>query len=325
LFQNNWQLKIALIIGHTGQDGTYLKKFLLQKGYFVVGLSSKEIFSNLKCHLDFGNIADSIYVNALIKKVVPDEIYYLAAVHQSSVDKKLDDFDLFQKSFSTNTLSLLNVLNAIRNQQPKCRLFYAASSHIFGNTSTEIQDEQTVINPNCIYGITKTAGIDLCHFYKNNHNIFTSIGIFYNHESPLRSSKFVSKKIVETAVAIKSNKQHELILGDLSATIDWGYAPDYVEAAYQILQADKADDFIIATGEVHTVKDFVEQVFYQLGLDWTKYVREDSSIITKQNKRKLLGNYSKLHKTTGWKPSVSFNQMIKILVDAELQNQLNSV
>lgn len=311
-------LKTALIIGHTGQDGTYLKEFLLKKGYSIVGLSTKEIFSNLKSQPTFGNIEDSLYVDNLIKEVAPNEVYYLAAVHQSSVDKKLDDFDLFQKSFSTNVLSLLNVLNAIKNHHPNCRLFYAASSHIFGNTSTEIQDEQTPINPNCIYGITKTAGINLCNFYKTNHNLFTSIGIFYNHESPLRSSKFVSKKIVETAIAIKKNTQNELILGNLSATIDWGYAPDYVEAAYKILQADEGDAFIIASGELHTVKDFVEEVFSLLDLDWTKYVREDSSIITKQNKKKLLGNFEKLNKTTGWKPSVTFKEIIKILVESEL-------
>lgn len=316
-------MKTALIIGHTGQDGTYLKEFLLEKGYSIVGLSTKEIFSNLKSQPAFGNIADPHYADNLIKEVAPNEVYYLAAVHQSSVDKKLDDFDLFQKSFSTNVLSLLNVLNAIKNQQPDCRLFYAASSHIFGNTSTEIQDEQTPIDPNCIYGITKTAGINLCNFYKTNHNLFTSIGIFYNHESPLRSSKFVSKKIVETAIAIKRNTQNELILGNLSATIDWGYAPDYVEAAYKILQADKGDDFIIASGELHTVKDFVKEVFNLLDLDWTKYVREDSSIITKQNKKKLLGNFGKLNKTTGWKPSVTFKELIKILVESELSRTSN--
>ncbi len=310
-------IKTALIISYTGQDGTYLKELLIGMNYRVVGLSSSEIYDNENRGVKHGSIENPDFVAHLLKEVMPDELYYLAAVHQASVDKQMNDFELVEKSFAINTRALLNFLHVLSSLNPTCRLFYAASSHIFGQTESEMQNEQTAFNPICAYGISKTAGIQLCRFYRNNHGLFAAVGIFYNHESPLRSAKFVSTKIVTSAIAIKYGKQNELVLGDLNASIDWGYAPDYVKAAHKMLQLNKADDFIISSGVKHTVGEFVETVFDQLDLDWRQHVRVNPDIITKQNKRNLLGDNSKLRLATDWNPSVDFREMVSILVEAQ--------
>jgi GDPmannose 4,6-dehydratase len=309
----------ALIIGYTGQDGIYLWKLLNYKNYEIVGVSSKNVFSADKGYLDNVDIRKFDEVAKLVKDFQPDELYYLAAVHQSSSDKQMQDGELFQKSIDINSKSLVNFLEAIRLHSSHTKLFYAASSHIFGDTTSKEQDETTPLNPNCIYGITKTMGIRACHFYKENHNIFASVGIFYNHESPIRASKFVSKKIVETAVAIKHGLKDKLILGNLTQRIDWGYAPDYVEATFAILQLKVPDDFVISSGTSHSIKDFIEGVFNYLELDWKKYVEVNPNLITKKQKQNLSGNSQKLKNATGWQNSVTFSGLIKILVDAELK------
>lgn len=312
-------MKKAIIVGHTGQDGTHLLDLLRAKEYDVIGISSQTTISTSREKLQHIDITQAEEVNQLIKKFQPDKIFYLAAVHQSSADKEIEEGELFKQSIQINLLSLVYFLNALKNFSPKSRLFYAASSHIFGNPVAEIQDENTPLQPICIYGITKTAGLQSCRFYREEHNIFASVGIFYNHESPIRSSKFVSQKIVRTAVAIKHSKEKELILGNLKARIDWGYAADYVQAAYQILEIDEPDDFVISSGEIHTVEDFVQGVFEYLDLDWKKYVKENPALITKKSKRNLFGNNAKLKMKTGWHSSASFNELIKIMVDAELK------
>jgi GDPmannose 4,6-dehydratase len=253
----------------------------------------------------------------LIRKVVPDEIYYLAAFHHSSENVPTqDNGELFNKSFRTHVLSLVNFLEGMRMYAKDSRLFYAASSHVFGNAANEPQDEQTPFNPKCIYGITKTAGIHTCRFYRDRYGLFVSIGILYNHESSYRKSIFVTKKIINSAIKIKNNQQDKLILGNLSAEVDWGYAPDYVETFQRILNVPQPDDFVVATGKKHTVRDFVEITFGYLGLDWKKYVEEDKKIITKSYVT-LVGNPQKLMRTTGWRPSVDFKAMIKLLLIGE--------
>ncbi len=311
-------MKKAIIVGHTGQDGTCLSSLLLSHGYEVTGFSTNSVSENKYsiCKIDIRKYTE---VQNAIKNILPNEVYFLAAIHQSSADIHIEDGELFQKSFDLNVKAYINFLEAIRLYSPKTKIFYAASSHIFGNPSTSPQNESTPLNPNCIYGITKTAGIRIGHFYKENHAIFSSVGIFYNHESPLRESKYVSKKIVETVVAIKQGKKNELILGNLESQIDWGYAPDYMKAVYQMMRQEKSDDFIISSGELHTIKDFAEGVFDYLGLDCKKYVKVNPSLITKKQKQNLFGNNRKIQSATGWTPSVSFNELIKILVDAEIK------
>jgi GDPmannose 4,6-dehydratase len=309
----------ALIIGHTGQDGTYLWELLSAKNYELIGISNSSFLSSQKGDIDAIDIRNYTEVEKLVKNYQPDELYYLAAVHQSSSDKQMEDGELFQKSININVKAFINFLEAVRLHSGNTKIFYAASSHIFGETSSPIQDETTPLNPNCIYGITKTAGIRACCFYRDNHRVFASVGIFYNHESPLRASKYVSKKIVETAVAIKHGLKDKLILGNLDHRVDWGYAPDYVEAAYRIIQLKAPGDFVISSGATHSIKDFTEAVFAYLGLDWQKFVVINPNLITKKQKQNLTGNSNKLKNATGWENSVTFNGLIKILVDAELE------
>jgi len=309
----------ALIIGHTGQDGSYLWKLLSAQKYDLMGVSTTGVLSSQKGNsvaLDIRNYSE---VEKLVKNYQPDELYYLAAVHQSSSDKQMEEGELFQKSIDINAKAFINFLEAIRLHSKQTKIFYAASSHIFGETLSPIQDETTPLNPNCIYGITKTMGIRACYFYRDNYDVFASVGIFYNHESPLRASKYVSKKIVETAVAIKNGLKDKLTLGNLDQRVDWGYAPDYVDAAYRILQLKSPGDFVISSGTTHSIKDFTEGVFSYLGLDWQKYVEINPNLITKKQKQNLSGNNKKLKNATGWENSVTFSGLIKILVDAELE------
>jgi len=308
----------AIIIGHSGQDGTYLSSLLLNKGYEVTGFSGSSVSEN-KYGISKIDVKQYSQVENTIRKILPDEVYFLAAVHQSSADVQMEDGELFQKSFDLNVKAFINFLEAIRLHLPKTKIFYAASSHVFGNPEKYPQDESTLLNPNCIYGITKTAGMRTSYYYRENHNVFASVGIFYNHESPLRESKYVSKKIVETAVSIKFEKKNELILGNLESEIDLGYAPDYMRAVHAMMQLSKPDDFIISSGERHMIKNFVEGVFDCLSLDWRKFVKTNPLLITKKQKRNLFGDNRKIKIATGWFPSVSFEGLIKILVDAEMQ------
>jgi GDPmannose 4,6-dehydratase len=265
------------------------------------------------------DITNARQVSGLVKSFKPDEIYFLAAFHHSSEQKLKDEGDIFKKSFDVNVTALVHFLEGMRQHSPKAKLFYAASSHVFGNPSKGRQDESTPFHPVCIYGIAKAAGLHACRFFRDAYGLFASVGILYNHESPRRSSKFVSQKIVQTAIAIKKGKARHLVLGDLNAKTDWGYAPDYVEAMRRILQLSRPDDFVIASGRSHTVKDFVTIVFEQLGLDWEKYVRVNPALIHKKRKGSLEGNPRKLLSATGWKPKVSFDGMVGIMVEEGLK------
>lgn len=308
-------MKRALIIGCEGQDGVYLSKNLEKKNYETIGIGRNIIHSTEPISVNCVDILQREQINNLLCECQPDEIYHLAAFHQSSENSKIDDILLSKKSIDIHINSLLYLLDGIKEKSKHTKLFYAASSHIFGNPDEEEQDEKTPFKPNCIYGITKTAGVNLCQYYRKQFNVFSSVGILYNHESPLRKSTFISKKIVDAAIAIKNNYQDKLIIGDLNAKIDWGYAPDYVEAMHRILQLSTAENFIISSGSVHTVQEFVIGVFKYLNLDWKKYVYENPSIITKKSKNTLKGNNMKLRLKTGWRPSINFDELIKILVD----------
>jgi len=315
-------MKKAVIVGCNGQDGKLLYEFLSTKEYELIGLDRNIIRCDTHTDMDLVDITNTKQVYVLINNFKPDEIYHLAAFHSSSEDTPLDNMELYQNSYTVNVISLINFLEGMRKHSPQTRLFYAASSHIFGDAAGDFQDESTPINPNSIYGITKAAGLFACRFYRHNYSLFAATGILYNHESTLRHERFVSKRIIRGAINIKRGKQDKLILGDLDAEIDWGYAPDYVEAMHRILNSQTADDFIIATGEKHSVLDFVKTAFGYLGLDWKSYVEEDHRLLTRE-KTSLVGNPTKLMTVTGWGPSVDFNQMIKILLaeEARLDDQ----
>lgn len=313
-------MKTALIIGSGGQDGTYLTEYLSKKKCRVVGVGRNGI--------DSGRVRSSGPVDILkfktaadlLVKYKPDEIYYLAAYHHSAQDRKDADAVLFQKSFAVHVDGLRNFLEGMRLYCPSARFFYAGSSHMFGHPADRVQNEETPLEPVCIYGITKTAGVHTCRFYRRKYGLFASVGILYNHESPLRAEKFVSQKIVRAAIAIKLHRQKELVLGNLNAVIDWGYAGDYVEAMHRVLSLPSADDFVIASGKARTVKQFVEGVFNYLKLDWKKYVHEDASLIASKHRCHWQGDPSKLKRMTGWKPKTDFPKLIALMVNAGLKN-----
>lgn len=313
-------MRKTVIVGYAGQDGTILKEILVNRGDSVIGIGEKTI----SCHecetqlspIDIDNFSE---VCRLIMQYQPAEVYHLAAYHHSAQDRIPDEYTTFHNSFRTNTFSLFNFLEAISLYSPLTRLFYAASSHIFGEPSGpdgQMQDESTPINPTCLYGISKAAGLLLCRYYRKNHGIFASAGILYNHESKYRGTSFLSKKIVQSAVSIRKQGRGQLVLGDLTTSVDWGYAPDYVLAFTKILAADKADDYVIASGQKHSILQFVETVFQCLGLDWRQHVVADPSLIQK-SRRCLVGNSSLLKRKTGWRVSKDFESMIKQLLRDE--------
>lgn len=311
-------MRKALIIGCNGQDGRLLQESLAAKGYEITGVErpgTDRPDGDWRLPVD---ITDASAVFDLLARTAPDEIYYLAAYHHSAENMPLQgDLDLFNRSFQVHVHSLVNFLEGMRLSLRDSKLFYAASSHVFGNAEAEPQDERTPFNPKCIYGVSKTAGIHACRFYRNQHRLFVSTGILYNHESRFRKPIFVTRKIILGAINIKKGLQDSLVLGNLSAEVDWGYAPDYVEAFQKVLHAPAADDFVIATGKKNSVRDFVELTFGYLGLDWKQYVHEDRALIAKSGGVSLVGDPQKLMRVTGWKPSVDLAEMIRLLLRDE--------
>ncbi|MDX2188972.1 MAG: GDP-mannose 4,6-dehydratase [Bacteroidota bacterium] len=312
--------KTALIVGFTGQDGQILWKYLENLGYNLIGISTNKIISNYYSlnHSNF-NISSESDIKSLISTIYIDEIYFLAAVHQSSTDVLDNELDYFRKSNEVNFVSPSTILSCIFNYSKKTKFFYASSSHIFRGSVQTPQNEETKPVPLCIYGITKTSGTYITQYFANK-GVFASVGILYNHESIFRDRKFVSQKIIKGAVAIKKGLLDSLTLGSLDAKIDWGYAPDFVKAYHMILNISKPDTFIISTYKLTSIADFVEETFNQLGLDWRKYIKIDSEIIKKGLQNNLLGDHSKLKNMTGWYPETTFSEMIKILLDYELSN-----
>lgn len=305
----------AIIIGVNGQDGRILFDRLAGEGCTILGIARDSVRGTGSPAPARVNIASPDEVRAIVASWHPDHIYYLAAHHHSSQDATCDDTPgLYEKSHAVHVRGLLHFLDAMREHAPAARLFYAASSLVFGEFQSETQDEQTPMNPRCIYGITKAAGIQCCRMYRQTHGVFAAAGILYNHESVHRLEKFVSQKIIRAALRIAQGSREKLILGDLSAKIDWGYAPDFIEAMVRTLALPVPGDFIVATGEAHTVREFVEAVFGRLGLDWRAHVEENSSLLQYRRPTQV-GDASKLRAATRWRPSMTFQEMIARLVD----------
>jgi GDPmannose 4,6-dehydratase len=312
----------VMIFGDTGQDGTLLFNRLRRESCEVLGIGQTGIRHSLDQTSGYSrsvNIIDRAAIEHVIRLFLPDTIFYLAAYHHSAEEPYFgDDADLYLRSHDVHVRGLLNVLEAIKGCIPRARIFYAASSHCFGASSTTLQDESTPLRPFSPYGITKTAGVQLCRMYRYSYGVHASVGFLYNHESPLRQTTFLSSKIVRRAVEIYRGGHSRLAIGDLSARVDWGFAPDYVEAMIRILRLNSADDFVIATKESHSVEEFVEIAFTHLGIDWRDHVEVRPSLIVKRP-IELVGDNTKLRTETGWSPSVSFRDMVRLLVDAELQ------
>ena len=312
----------ALIIGHKGQDGTYLSQLLRDKGYSVTGAGRRCVESDLPgIHKGPADVTNDKDMRRLLAETRPDEVYYLAAFHHSSEDARIGDQELIYRSVAVNTLGVSNVLEAVVSEKLASRLFYAGSSRMFGSPATVLQNEDTPFRPTCAYGISKTAGAGICSYYRELRGVFTATGILYNHESPLRPPNFISRKIVRAAVAIARGAADKLIVGDLNSEVDWGYAPDYSRAMWQILQMDQPSDFVIGTGKLHSVRDFVEAAFSGLGMDWREHVRENPSFLNrKQPQGKLCADSSKLRALSDWRPEVDFRQMVQIMIAAEQQS-----
>jgi GDPmannose 4,6-dehydratase len=308
-------VRSALIIGANGQDGRLLARLLLDRDYAVRGWIRRETSVPAPCECALVDILDPVAVEAALRRSPPDEIYYLAAFHHATEDAiELSAAELLRCSFDVHVLGLLNVLQAMEECSPRARLFYAASSHVFGTPKSERQNEQTPLTPNSAYGISKAAGLQCCHLYRQQRGIFAATGILFNHESSWRKPSFLSQKIVQGALRSRHDAAYKLILGDLEARVDWGYAPDYVEAMFRILQLSEASDFVVASGEMHTVREFAEIAFSAVGLDWRQHVETDARLLNKTS-HPLRGDSAKLRAATGWSPTVTFREMVLRLVE----------
>ena len=318
--------KKAFITGVAGQDGSYLAELLLKKGYEVHGLIRRAAvedqgarFSRIR-HLEdritlhHGDVSDYATVWRLVALVKPDEVYHLAA--QSFVEES------FKDPVSTMRINIdgtQHLLSAIAALAPRCRFYFAATSEMFGRVRETPQNEDTAFNPVSPYGISKLASFYLTRMYREGHGIFAVSGILFNHESPRRSTEFVTRKITHTAAKIKLGLAGELRLGNLNAKRDWGYAGDYVEAMRLMLQQKTPRDFVVGSGEAHTVREFVEEAFGYLGLDWKKYVKVDKKFFRPVEVATLMSDPARAKKDLGWKPKTGFRELVRMMADADLE------
>lgn len=316
--------KTALIIGANGQDASYLAEFLLEKGYIVHGtirrnsvpesqttriehLHSKELIA-----LHYMDLTDTISVDSIVKETQPDEIYHIGA--QSHVQVS---FELPKYTLDVNAGGTLAVLEAVRRFSPHSKVYHAATSEMFGNSCDPdgLQRETTPLVPVSPYGCAKLYAHTLCHNYRNAYNMFVCSGILFNHESPRRGINFVTNKAALEAAKIKLGLSDKLVLGNLHAKRDWGHAKDYVEAMWLMLQQEKPEDFVIATGETRSVQEMVEYIFNRLGLNWTDYVVTDKKYLRPEELHYLRGDSTKARNVLGWKPKYTFEQMMDEMVD----------
>jgi GDPmannose 4,6-dehydratase len=317
-------VKKALITGITGQDGSYLAEFLLNKGYEVHGLVRKKTYTNKKklknikyvqenLILHQGKASDCLTIFKLFSEIQFDECYHLSGV--SFVDYSLENI---RQTMEANFNSTSCLLNAITQVNKNCKLFFAGSSEMFGEPSVTPQTEETPFNPKTIYGISKVSSYFLLKQYRKKENIFTCTGFMYNHESPRRGDEFVTKKIITSAIKIKKGLQKELYLGNLDVQRDWGYAPDYVDAMWQIMQQKTPDDYIISTGKLHSVREFVQMVFSYLGMNYLDYIKIDPNLFREGEKKALCGDSAKIKRVTNWRASKKLKQTVEqIMKDIE--------
>jgi GDPmannose 4,6-dehydratase len=310
-------VKTSLVIGASGQDGTFLIELLARRGDKVVGVDQNKVWSAPAENWDAVDILKEEQVLSLIQKTQPAECYYLPAFHHSAEDASLlsGNPQLFERSYAVHVRGLIHFLHAIAQTSKHTRLFYAASSHVFGSPSIQPQDESTPLEPENVYGITKTMGIHCCRHFHRELGVFAASGILYNHESHLRPAKFLSQKIVRGVLAFQKDKAKKLVLGDLNAVVDWGYAGDYAEAMTRILGHATPEDFVVATGEPHTVREFLLIACDIASADWRECAVTDSSLLKKRPAH-LVGDSGKLRRLTGWRPQVSFQEMIGIMMQA---------
>jgi GDPmannose 4,6-dehydratase len=327
--------KKALVTGITGQDGSYLSELLLNKGYKVHGIvrRSSSFNTNRIDHLyrdpheedvriftHHGDLTDSVALTRLIYELQPDEIYHLGAQSHVRVS-----FDIPEYTFDVTAAGTLRLLDAMREAGVKNVRFYQASSSEMFGAAAPPQSETTAFHPRSPYAVAKVSAYWATVNYREAYDLFAVNGILFNHESPRRGETFVTRKITRALARIKSGLQDKLYLGNLDAKRDWGYAPDYAEAMWLMLQAAEPDDFVVATGETHSVREFLEAAFGHAGLDWEEYVEIDPRYYRPSEVDVLLGDASKAREKLGWEPKVGFDELVRLMVDAdmaELEDQL---
>lgn len=322
-------MKKALITGITGQDGSYLAELLLEKGYEVHGIIRRASTFNteridhlykdphvngVKLFLHYGDIADSANLIHLIHKIEPDEIYHLAAQSHVRVS-----FDIPEYTGDVTAIGTTRILEAIRMTGIKSKFYQASSSEMYGLVQQVPQSETTPFYPRSPYGAAKVYAYWLTVNYRESYNMFATNGILFNHESPRRGETFVTRKITRALAHILAGMQNKLYLGNLDAKRDWGYAKEYVEAMYLMLQADKAEDFVIATGETHTIREFLDVAFGHVNRDWKEYVDIDPIYYRPAEVDLLIGDASKAEKILNWKPKTTFKDLVTLMVDADIE------
>ncbi len=319
--------KIALITGITGQDGSYLAELLMGKGYEVHGIMRRNstfttgriehIFDKLELH--YADLADSSSLQHVLSKVQPDEVYNLAA--QSHVQVS---FEVPEYTGDVTGIGTLRLLEAIRTSSPKAKFYQASSSEMFGKVMEIPQTENTPFYPRSPYGVAKVYSYWITKNYRESYDMYACNGILFNHESPRRGETFVTRKITRAVAAIKAGKQSKLYLGNLDAKRDWGFAGDYVEAMWLMLQQDKADDYVVATNETHTVREFCQKAFAHVGLNWEDYVEVNKKYHRPAEVELLIGDPTHAKKQLKWEPKVTFEELVEMMVDADMDELKNS-
>jgi GDPmannose 4,6-dehydratase len=310
----------AFITGITGQDGSYLAEILLEKGYEVYGMVRRSssfntaridhIFGDIE--LVFGDLSDGSVLNQLMRTIRPDEVYNLGAQSHVRVS-----FDVPEYTADTDAMGTLRLLDAIREEGVQARFYQASSSEMFGKVREVPQTEETPFHPRSPYGVSKVFSYWITRNYREAYGMFAVNGILFNHESPRRGPTFVTRKITRAVGAILRGEQGDLKLGNLEAKRDWGFAKDYMDGAWRMLQADEADDFVLATGETHSVEEFLDEAFGCAGLDWRTYVKIDERYFRPAEVDLLIGDYSKAKERLGWEPTVRFEELVRMMVDAD--------
>lgn len=322
--------KKALITGITGQDGSYLAELLLEKGYEVHGIIRRSSSFNTgriehlyqdfhvndaRVFLHYGDLADSSALSRLLEKIQPDEIYNLAAQSHVRVS-----FDIPEYTADVVALGTIRILDAIKETEIKTKFYQASTSELYGKVVETPQAEKTPFYPRSPYACAKLYSYWITVNYRESYDMYACNGILFNHESPRRGETFVTKKITHAIARILKKEQDKLYLGNLDAKRDWGYAKDYVEAMWLMLQQDKAEDYVIATGETHSVREFLDEAFGLVGLDWKKYVEIDPRYYRPAEVDLLLGNPAKAKEKLGWKPKTTFKELVKIMLEYDLNN-----
>ena len=322
-------MKKAFVTGITGQDGSYLAELLLSKGYEVHGVVRRSSTFNrgriehiysvtshkkVPLFLHYGDLADSGSLYSLLHKIRPDEVYNLGAQSHVKVS-----FDMPEYTCDVTGTSTLRILDAIRQLDLDCRFYQASSSEMFGKTADKMQNENTPFHPRSPYGVAKAMAYYATINYRESYGIFASNGILFNHESPRRGEQFVTRKITLGLAKILAGIDKNIGLGNLDAKRDWGYAGDFVDAIHLILQHSAPDDFVIATGETHSVREFLEEAFSYKGLDWEEYVKIDPTYFRPAEVDYLCGDASKARDLLGWQHKVTFKQLVRMMVDADVE------